>query len=675
MFFPRTTRGLECPDADTLAALLGDALSEGDRAEVANHAAACERCHVLIEGLVERSTDDGTSEPRRPATLELRRDTLVGRYLIGEQLGAGGMGLVYAAVDTELLRRVAVKLLRPDLRGPSDGGERMLREARTLARLSHPNVVTVFDVGTHEGHPFIAMELVDGGSLSDWVRGAPRKLEDRLERMLEAAKGLAAAHALGVVHRDVKPENILIGTDGHARMTDFGLARADDVIELGDDTNALVPDTSRLTRTGTLMGTPAYMAPEQLAREAIDPRSDQWSFCATLYEVIAGTRPFPVDDLVARTAAIRSGGLASPAPGRTAPAWVRQIVARGVREDPAERWPSMDAVVHALGRGQRRRRRLWIGGLAIVPAGIAVALALHLATSTPAPPPSKDPQRWVDARSGCNCPYSACDGKCASVCRASAFPIETPVPGVNGKRSQEALLGASGDGDTLLYLTGTRCALDRLMLARRHGATFDTFDLTNQLDPSVKIAEGCCTLAPDGGSVLLATQDHRGFVRWLLRGTQLVRAGDAELLDLLPPRANGGTVRFPVLSNDGLTLYYRFNDDGHDEVPDGPYAAVRADVRAPFHPGRRLGGRAPLFEYVSGVSSDGLSLFMASEFETRVLVRTSTALPFGDPAYTLEPARMRGWRAIPLEDCRRIVTTTTPGGCESEDIVWLDAAN
>jgi hypothetical protein len=132
-----------------------------------------------------------------------------------------------------------------------------------------------------------------------------------------------------------------------------------------------------------------------------------------------------------------------------------------------------------------------------------------------------------------------------------------------------------------------------------------------------------------------------------------------------------------VLSNDELTFYYRIDEPAQGELgaPEGAYESVRADVHSPFHPGRRLGGRALFFEYITGVSSDGLSLFMASEFETRVLVRTRTSLPFGDPAYTLEPARLRGWRAIPLQDCRRIVTTTTPGGCEAEDIVWLDAAH
>jgi len=328
----------------------------------------------------------------------------------------------------------------------------------------------------------------------------------------------------------------------------------------------------------------------------------------------------------------------------------------------------MDAVVHALARGRRRRRQAWIGGLAIAPTGIAVALAMHFTAATPSPS-SKNPERWVDGRSGCNCPFSACNGTCVSVCRASAFPIETPVPGVNGSHSQEALLGASRDGDTLLYLTGKRCAIDRLMLARRNGATFDTIDLTDQLDHGVAIFEGCCTLSPGGDSVILATQDHKGFVRAQLHGTQLVRGDGAELLDLLPPNTDGGIVRFPVLSNDELTLYYRLDAASQD----GPYESARADVHSPFRPGRRLGGRASFFEYITGVSSDGLSLFMASEFETRVLVRASTSLPFGDPAFTLVPARLRGWRAIPLHDCQRIVTTTTPGGCESEDIVWLDA--
>ena len=514
-----------CPDSDTVAAWLSRALPEAACELLANHAASCERCHVLVDLVFDHAdhsalrTDEAVAASRADFDA-LDRGTLVGRYRIAEHLGGGGMGVVYAAEDTELRRRVAVKLLRSALRPAAPEGERMLREARTLARLSHPNVVTVFDVGTHEGRPFIAMELVDGGSLNQWLRTAERTLDDRLDRMLEAARGLAAAHAAGVVHRDVKPENILVG-GGRSRVTDFGLANSD---PSGAVHPGLFSEPGSLTRTGTVMGTPAYMAPEQLVGRTVDPRSDQWSFCATLYEVVAGTRPF-ADDPAARSIAIGEGRLADPVPPRAVPPWLRKIIARGVRPLPSERWPSMDAIVDALARGRRRRRTAWSVVIAVT-AAVTVGAATAARRPTPAaqamPPRASDQERWHDSRPGCDCPYSACAGGCTSICSASAFPDETPVPGINGATSQEALLGASRDGRTLLYLTGERCAIDRLMLARRRGETFETFELTGQLDlDHVSVFEGCCTLSPDGASVIIATKDRKAFVRSRLDGAHL----------------------------------------------------------------------------------------------------------------------------------------------------------
>jgi tRNA A-37 threonylcarbamoyl transferase component Bud32 len=679
---------LGCPDADTLGALISGALSASTRAEIANHAAVCVMCHALVDGLdlVPTEPPEGESlASDRDAPLELGRGMRVGRYVIEARLGAGGMGVVYGALDSELHRRVALKLLRPDRHGEMDtvGRERLMREARTLARLSHPNVITMFDVGHHHGHLFLAMELVDGGSLSAWLR-LPRSNDEIIDRLIEAGRGLAAAHAAGVVHRDVKPDNILVGSDGRARVTDFGLAH------LGDTAAAPVDDDGRsanvlaapITRTGTLMGTPVYMAPEQLARGETDASSDQWSFCATMYEALAGVRPFAGDDLAARSAAIADGRLAPPAAGRRVPAWAKSIVARGLRADPSDRWPSMDAVVGAIARGRHRRRNVAIASsvaatLAVLTTTMFAVRGGDHANALPRTPDLRTSStRYGDGREGCDCPYSGCKNGCVSVCRAKGFTLGTVVPGISVAGRQEALVGVSGDGDTILYLAGQRCALDRLFVARRRGQTYESVDLTDQLDRRrVTIFEGCCTMAADGKTIVIATVDHKGFVRAPLVGDRVGAFDGAELGGLLP--APHLTVRHPVLTADGLTVYYRVDDtvaDNGEVGPlDGTYEAARTDLRAPFGQPRRLRGRARQYEYVSGVSADNLSLFMAADYETHVMVRTDTSELFGVPGHNASPQRLYGWRAVPLADCSRILTTSTPGGCESEDIVYLDA--
>jgi len=485
---------VECADADTIAALISNELDDNARASIATHAASCENCHRLLEGLV----DD----------IAPRDNARIGRYVIGDRLGAGGMGIVFAADDTELHRRVAVKLLRTDSHAElgTQGRERLLREARVLARLSHPNVVTVFDVGTHENDLFVAMELVEGGNFNAWLRSAPRTRNEILDRLIEAGRGLAAAHDAGIVHRDVKPDNVLIGRDGRARMTDFGLARIESSATELPTQLALGSD---LTRTGAMMGTPLYMAPEQLRGET-GPRADQWSFCAMLYELVGGVRPFEATDLAARSEAIADGKLA---PARM-PAWVRAIAVRGLRPNPKERWPSMHEVVHALVRGRGRRTRILRWSLAAFVLALGAITIIAIRHREPPMRQNAIVGHWTDTRPGCNCPYSSCETKCVSECNAEDFEVGQPVPGVSLPDRQEALAGASLDGNTILYVAGKGCSQDRLFLAKRRGTTFESVDITDRLDLArVKIFEGCCTLAPDGASMIIATADNQSFVR------------------------------------------------------------------------------------------------------------------------------------------------------------------
>ncbi|MFY0538789.1 serine/threonine-protein kinase [Nannocystis pusilla] len=265
------------------------------------------------------------------------------------------MGVVYAAYDELLDRKVALKLLHHD-GGRND--DRLLREAQAMARLSHPNIVSVFEVVSLGAQHFIAMEFVRGQSLDAWLAAKARGWQEVLPVLLASGRGLAAAHRAGIVHRDYKPHNTLVGVDGSVKVADFGLARAFDT---GEVEPAPVPASPgrrmlqlALTRAGAVLGTPAYMAPEQHAGLACDERSDQFSFCVTAYEALYGAPPFPRTSVAALRAAIERGEVQAAPPGATVPAWLRRAVVRGLAADPARRYPSMDALLDALAQDPAR---------------------------------------------------------------------------------------------------------------------------------------------------------------------------------------------------------------------------------------------------------------------------------------------------------------------------------
>jgi eukaryotic-like serine/threonine-protein kinase len=296
------------------------------------------------------------SAPGAPGSAEaLDRGATVGRYVVLDRIGSGGMGVVYAAYDPELDRRVAIKLLRPDRFSSEAGRLRLLREAQALARLTHPNVVAVHDAGTFGGRVFVAMELVEGETLREWLKAGPRSWREVLDRFLPAGRGLAAAHAAGLVHRDFKPENVLLGRDGRVRVVDFGLAKAlADAAEEPPEEGSGAP-VAPLTGWGVALGTPAYMAPEQLRGTAADARSDQLSFCVALYEALYGERPFG------------EGWVVKEAPaGTRVPGWLRAVVLRGLKVDPEERYPAMDDLLRDLARDPEAVRRRWLAAAAVV---------------------------------------------------------------------------------------------------------------------------------------------------------------------------------------------------------------------------------------------------------------------------------------------------------------------
>lgn len=334
---------------------------------------------VALESLASKPAD----KRDRPAGGAVRADQLsrgnaIDRYVILELLGQGGMGVVYAAYDPDLDRKVALKVLRATggAEEDTDGRARMVREAQALARLSHPNVVAVYDVGDTGDGVWIAMEYVDGPSLKQWLKAEARSWRDVVALFRKAGRGLAVAHERDVVHRDVKPDNIFLWRDGRVCIGDFGLASVrgnaikPDVSKLDD---AALAEAKPITRTGMVMGTPPYMPPEQLHGHPADARSDQFSFSVALYEALYGERPFAGDTLLALREEVDAGHVREAPAGTRVPAWVRRVVVRGLAADPERRYPSMAAMLDELGRDPRRTRRRLVaagGVLAIIATAI-----------------------------------------------------------------------------------------------------------------------------------------------------------------------------------------------------------------------------------------------------------------------------------------------------------------
>jgi len=334
-------------------------------------------------------TGSAPVSPRPPASVLLAPGAVVGRYQLGELLGSGGMGRVYRAHDPQLSRDIALKVLHQRYAGEREAAahrRRLLREAQALAKLSHPNVVAAFDVGTHEDVVFVAMELVQGESLRGWLR-EPRRQSEVLRVLIAAGQGLVAAHAAGVLHRDFKPANVMVSPDGRVRVVDFGLARlalagadlADGAgpasSERGERSSPSLLD-GELTEPGILMGTPGYISPEQLRGEPADVLADQYSFAVTAFVALTGQKPSE------RTGAADAGDDRLDWPRRV-PRRVRRIVERGLAPLPSQRHPSVAAMVKALERAIGPRRRT--GALAAVAFGamlVAGGTAVLKARST-----------------------------------------------------------------------------------------------------------------------------------------------------------------------------------------------------------------------------------------------------------------------------------------------------
>jgi tetratricopeptide (TPR) repeat protein len=363
-------------------------VSEAEESAVRDHAATCPTCaqqlavaiakraqvadaptRELSQGELDRVKDAAKAQPL------LERGTTIGHFVVLDVLGVGGMGSVYSAYDPQLERKVALKLLStgggPEATGPAHA--RMLREAQAMARLSHPNVVNVFEVGEHHGNIFIAMEYVPGSTLKGWLKAQERSWRDIVPLFVQAGRGLAAAHAAHLIHRDFKPANVLLGEDGRVRVTDFGVARADGTVEpVSHGVHAAVDDSKAsmaepLTQDDVVIGTVGYMSPEQALATTPDARSDQFGFCVSLWEALYGQRPFTGANAAEVTKAVVRAEL-PPRTKASVPSWLHAVLVRGLARKPEDRFPSMEALLAALDVRPLEWTKVvpWAAGLVLV---------------------------------------------------------------------------------------------------------------------------------------------------------------------------------------------------------------------------------------------------------------------------------------------------------------------
>ncbi|MCP4448332.1 MAG: serine/threonine protein kinase [Myxococcales bacterium] len=360
-------------DENQVVALVHGRLTGAPLREVQEHLDNCLDCLDLV-GMFQQTTQDDTGDRGFvPLTESLQIDlnappgSKIGRYEVIRSLGRGGMGVVYLARDPELERAVALKLVRPSLQEDERANHferRLVREAKAMAKLSHPNVLTIYDVGLHGAQVFLASEWIDGCTLDEWMANGTHRWRSIVKRFTSAARGLAAAHRAGLVHRDFKPSNVMLGKDDRVHVFDFGLVKA---------THSGVGDITTQLSGQFVVGTPAYMAPEQMTGKAADERSDQFSFCVALYEALAGRRPFSGRNITELLTNISAGQVAEP---KKIPRWLCELLKRGMLRAPDDRHDSMRVIVDLLERGIQRSKRRSAAGLAAFGAAAALAASL-----------------------------------------------------------------------------------------------------------------------------------------------------------------------------------------------------------------------------------------------------------------------------------------------------------
>ncbi len=389
---------MDCLDANAVQDLMSGALDTASRTLAITHLDGCADCRELLSILARDTARDVARETLAATAQRLSEldqspgpalaDTAMaastaiasgtaaklGRYRNLDKLGQGAMGVVYRADDPDLGRKVALKLLkRPD----PELTERLVREARSMAKVNDPNVVAVYDVGVAGDTTYIAMELVEGTTLRAW-QNPPHTVAEIVKQYIAAGRGLAAAHGAGIIHRDFKPDNCLVGADGRVRVTDFGLAAAQ-LNENDVDADGMPTVDLHLTSAGSVMGTPAYMAPEQFTGGNVDSRTDQFNFCVALYEALYRERPFAGKSFEQLGDNVCEGKV-RPEPARTRVSRaLRGIVLRGMAVKPGDRYPSMDLLLVELGRDRARAWRRTAVATALIGVALGIGLAADVA--------------------------------------------------------------------------------------------------------------------------------------------------------------------------------------------------------------------------------------------------------------------------------------------------------
>jgi len=507
-----------CPGDDQLLAFAEGLLATAEREGVEEHLAGCPDCSAVVGATY-----------RQPQPTEL---VVVGRYRVQEEIGRGGMGRVLRAHDPSLDRDVAIKLILPSALSAGTK-ERFAREAVTLGALRHPNVLEVFDVGEVEGTPYFVMEFVQGQNLDVWSRG--RSPHEILECLRGAGRGLAAAHAQRVLHRDFKPSNVIVGRDGRAKVADFGLAGFE-IAQTAPTGGGAAVDS--LTKTGAIMGTLAYMAPELLDGGKASFVSDQFAFCVTMHEVLYGSRPFSGRDARALSAAIRGGEIPAAAQDVVIPRRARQALTRGLSPDPRDRFPSMRALLHELRPGRSNVTKLWLGLSLTTASGLMVAGALRLTS-----PQSSVCLAFAGELDG------AYDSRAREKIQASFAESELPYAKASSRSTIEGL-----DAYAERWIAG---ATDSCSASEKGELPGDALDLrmgcfrhaAQSLDALVELLESPEQGHLENGSELVATlpslrlcSDPEALKRFNLLPADAAEAAQAEALDPVLSQAHAKTL-------------------------------------------------------------------------------------------------------------------------------------